>query len=555
MPTDFLDELHRRANLASSEPRGWLITAANYGCTLSRENAAGSTTVARLAVRFQLNVLSPNVRVRLPFVRRQVDVVPDSADLDGEPIDLGWSAAGDELICDIFEPGAYELEFQLSPMLNDAAANALSCSIPKVAAATVDVWLPAEDVAVEIPDAAGERRMLDGGRRLSTRLGPVDTLKLRWPEQAAVAPVAEVEELLWLKVRPGSVVLDVMLKLNVTSGVLRQLEFAADRRLRLVPGAANATERAAPGQPDLSDAPQTTLLDLDQPLTGPASLRLSFFLSGASGVGSIRLPTFHTLHARPMRRWLAVTVDSGLEYETLGAEQLDALSAADFADEWGDADLALRDALAYRLNSAESAWSLATRSREPQTTVKETLSLSFQGAHAVVRYDAQLMTSAGFVFQHRLLVPPEIAIERIALEEEGVDRVSYWARGAPGVVSVFLNRRLTGAQQLTLTGRMPVRANGRVSVPLITMEPGLAPVTIEQAEVLSRTVYFYRQPTVRIALEDAEGLAPLPDAPPDSIRGRRGRLVFARTAERDYSGTIVVSPNDYKLRDVEQITS
>lgn len=553
VPTDFLDELRRRASQAGNEPRGWLITSAKYECQLARETLEAPISVTAFTARFKFEVLSPNSRLRLPFVNRQVKLAAEGAKLDGQPIKITWSETGEEIMYDVIEPGLYELELSLRPVLGDTAeTRELKLSIPKVALATLDVSLPAEGLAVELPGIDGEQRVLEGGRKLSANLGPLDVLTLRWPRPSA-APMAEVEELLWLKVRPGSVVLDVALKLNVSGGPLREVRFTADRRLRLVPGAITAKELPASDASETSDAPQSVELDLEQPLSGQGAVRLSFLMTGASGVGNLRLPSFHTQNARVVRRWLAVTVDPGLEYETHDAERLEALPAADFAAQWGGATLG--DSLTYRLPEEETAWSLATRSREPQTAVKESLSLSFQRMHALVLYEAQLTTSDGYVFQHRLWVPPDIEIEDVALEEEGVNRVSHWARSERGVVSVFLDRRLTGAQRLTLTGRVPVRASGRLALPKVGFEPDDQAVTIERTTVLSRVVRLYRQPTVEIALEDAAGLSPLSDPLPELFDSRLGRLVVAQAAAADYSGNVSVTANRCRVHDLEQLTS
>jgi hypothetical protein len=563
VPTDFLDELRRRASSAAAEPSGWLIRSAAYQCALGREKADSPIGVKEFIVRYDLHLLSAEASVRIPAVRTEADLLTDSATVDGQPIELRWSDEGDALICDLAEPGVFQLEFRLAPVVAEAAETCgISVSVPKVAAATLDVLLPEGLSTVDIPGVKGELTVLDGGRRLAAQLGPIETMTIRWPMQAAMPPAAEAEELLWLKVRPGSVVLDVELNLNVTGGALRQIEFAADRRLRLLPGGLAAKERQLPLDADVADAPQITQLELERPLTGPLSLRLSFFMTGASGVGSIHLPVFHTINARVVRRWLAVTVDAGLEYEARDAEQLEALPATEFAAKWGNADAAvLRDALVYRLDGAEVSWNLATRSREPQTTVKESLSLSFQRRTALVRYDAQLLTTAGFIFQHRLQVPPEVEIERITvqevgatLEEEGIDRVARWARGEPGIVTVFLNRRITGAQQLAIRGRLPVPANGRVNLPAISLESGNSAATIERAEVLLRTVDLYRQPGAEIVLRDAQGLSPAAELAPEPLNRSLGRRVLSRLAEETFSGTVLVTANQPQITGVEQFT-
>lgn len=552
VPSDFLDELRRRANLAAAEPRGWLVTAANYECTLTGDDRIG---VSGFKARYDLQVFSADTRISIPASRRRSVLIVDSALLDGRPIDLDWDDEGEVLNCDVVEPGRYSLEFRLEPVVDDDAdTSGFRMVVPQVAASTLDVVLPPKLDTVTVPGALGETTISDEGRRISARLGPIGAVVVRWPTAMPAATEADVEELLWLKVGPGSVVLDVTLNFNLTRGALRQIEFAADRRLRLLPDSHFLRERTLPADTDAPNASQITQLELDRPVTDPFSQRLSFFLSGTSGVGNIHLPHFRTLNGRLVRRWLAVSVDSGLEYETRDAEQLNILPAADFAAKWGDADPSLHDALVYRLGPADTTWSLATRSREPQTTVKEVLALSFQPSSALVRYDAQLMTTAGFVFQHRLTVPPELQIERVKLEEDGVNRVARWARPEPGAVTLFLNRRVTGPQQLSVWGRLPVRANGRLSLPVVTLDPGQSAAGIERAAILERRIHLYRQPSAVVSLEDEVGLSQQVQAAPEQMSASFGRLVLSRTTDKVYSGTVKVAANAPSVSEAVQLT-
>lgn len=554
VPNDFLEELRRKASSASAEPRGWLISDATYQCTL---DGKGPISVREFIVRYTLHVMSSDAHVRIPARRSQSRLIVDSALLDGEPIELEWDQTGEAIECPIAEPGTFELEFRLDPRIEDNTPwRGFHLLVPSVAGATLDIQLPTADLALDIPSTLGNTVASGDRRHITCHLGPTDALIVQWPLEGAASPDADIEELLWLKVRPGSVVLDVKLNYNVTGGRLHQLEFAADRRLRLMPSGHSFKERIPPAASSSPDAEQLIQLELERPVTDQESLGLSFFVTGTSGVGNIRLPRFHAVNGRVIRRWLAVTVDAGLEYESRDAEQLDALPAADFAAKWGEADAAtLRDALVYRLLKSDTSWHLATRSREPQTTVKEALSLSLQRATALVRYDAQLMTTAGFVFQHRLRVPAELDIERVVLEEEGADRVTRWSHTEDGLVTIFLSPRVTGPQQLKLWGRLPVRANGRLSLPTITLDDRPSAANIERAEILERSVFVFRKPTVNVALEDAVGLSEIPQPPSEPITAELGRLVFARIAEKTYSGTVVVAANVPRLRQAMQITS
>ena len=555
LPLDFLDKLRRRASATLDEPRGWLLTGGAYECSLVRENAEELIGISDLRVHYDLHVISADAHVRLQFDRRQVELVADSAELDGQPIDLAWDENGTALFCDVADPGDYILEFKLGPMLNDGPDwRDFDLRVPPLASSTVSVVLPTDAVNVELPTSLGEVHLDREGRRLRANLGLTDRLTLRWPRQSAAQAQVEVEELLWLKIRPGSVVLDVDLNFQIDGGVLRQVEFAADRRLRLMPGGALGKEKTLPLDASAPDGLQLTQIELERPVADRLRTRLSFLLSGASGVGNARLPVFHTQNAHITRRWLAVTIDSPLEYEKHDVERLDPLPVADFAAAWHDADpAALRDALAFRLDGDDLSWSLATRSREPQTTAKETLALSFERSSALLRYNAQITTVGGFVFQHRLRVPADLQIKSVTFEEEETERPVRWARSDEQNLTVFLSRRASGSQQLTLTGRLPVRANGRLLLPSVSFETA-EPLSTERIQVAARTIQLYRQPEVQIALENVEGiderLAPIAEPAHTDL----GRLVFSGATEASYSGTVVVKPNQPRITDATQFT-
>lgn len=562
-PTAFLDELRHRADAATDRPRGYLVSDARYHCDLAYDDDTGRLEIAGFIARYQLHALAPNVHVPLALRRETTGLLADSATLDGLPIEPRWSTNGQALICDLMEPGSYQLELHLLPPTADLGeVTALDLPVPTEASAALEVSLPADLPGVAVFGARGATRRSADGRQLAVGLGPVSRLSLRWPQQSAPAtPEAEVEELLWLNVRPGSVVLDARFNYRVTSGTLRQVEFLADRRLRYVPSGSATPGKVEllPGDSELPGSPQTIRIRLDEPISDHGSLHLSLLLTESSGVGNLRLPNFRAASARSTKRWLAVTVNPGLEYDIRNDGQLERLTPNDFAMAWGgERDLAaLADALAYRLPATETDWNLATRPREPQTTVKETLSLSFDRDRVHVQYDGELMTTAGYVFQHRLRVPPGLEIELVSLSdaEGGADRVSRWSRDAQSIVSVFLSSPMTGSQRLELRGRLALVPGGAAALPVVALEACDPRATIEQVETLARAVDIYRQPAVSVTLAGMTGLEPADERPDKPSDDRWGRLVASFRAEREFAANVQVTPNVPRIKYAEQVTS
>jgi hypothetical protein len=552
IPQVFRAELRERAMAATGEPRGWLLRDANYRARLGRGDGEARVEVSDFTVQYRLHVFSANTRVRLPISRLRAGLSPDSAVLDGQPVELEWEDGGQALLCDISEPGSYQLEFKLLPVITASLEHdSLELSLPSLPAATLTLDLPDDLTGVEISGALGPVTWSADRASATAKLGPTSRLAVRWPQTIGGAqPNVEVEELLWLKVRPGSVVVDAMLQYQVSGGQVRQVELAADPRLRLIPPAPDspiAQYRTSFDASDMADNPQTIQLDLSQPLTDQLSLPLSLLLTETSGIGNLRLPLLKVLGAHSRRRWLAVSVDSGLEVAVRNDENLERVDAADFSNKWGKTDL--QPLLAYRLPPGDSPWNLATRPRQPHTTVKQVLALSFQRGGALVDYDAELMTTAGYCFQHRLLVPPALEIDSISLQaDDGAERLQRWARDDEGMANVFLSARTTGPQRLSVRGRLTTPDNGAFSLPAIHIEGG---DPLPQEDV----VRVFRQPAVLVSLADLKGLAEIAGPSGEDQPEDFGRPVASfAAAARDFSAMVSVSANE-PLVDRVQVTS
>ena len=151
--------------------------------------------------------------------------------------------------------------------------------------------------------------------RLVVALGSTDQLQVRQTDRPTVAGDAQnldVQQVLALRLQPGSVVLDCLLNFKVVVGRVREIELATDPRLAILPlkGDPSAIARVTTVSGDV----QRVRLELARPVAGKLSLSVSFLLKEASGVGAYRLPFLDVIGARTTKRWLAVWVDPALEY-------------------------------------------------------------------------------------------------------------------------------------------------------------------------------------------------------------------------------------------------
>ncbi len=201
-------------------------------------------------------------------------------------------------------------------------------------------------------------------------LGASDRLAVRWPHSlnSRADATFDVEELIWLKVRPGSVVLDTRLNLKVIAGQLAELELVADPRLRLLPlaGANWRLNEARTLADEITGSAEARSMRFapTAPVGEETTFQGSFLLTGTSALGNLRVPRLEVLGARSSKVWLAVTVDPSLEYDPQAGEHLEAVAPPNFLSHWGPGHSRRNSRSSSRAAKAIGAWPRAPASRE-----------------------------------------------------------------------------------------------------------------------------------------------------------------------------------------------
>ncbi|MFH1923568.1 MAG: hypothetical protein ABIP48_27225 [Planctomycetota bacterium] len=545
VPEALFKELDRLAGGATEASQGWLVRGATYRGTLVWQPAPERLVLGEFKATFEVEVLGSSASVRIPFGGEGPNRLADGALLDGRPAQPEWQQGA--LLLNVAEPGQHLLSLTLTPSLHaEDTSSGFDLTIPRLATSRLELTLPADAPVIDVPSAAGSIRQDREADppRLEAELGPTDKLSVRWQQgggswqRGPAGRVPDVEELLWLKVKPGSVVLDARFRLSGVEGGVRELHLAADPRLRLRP-----VEGA---QVHVTAGPvQSIRLVFSEPLADQGILEASFLLSEASGIGNLRLPHVEVLGAHRTKRWMAVWVDPSLEAEEAAAGLLENVGVPEFKEAWGDAPVLPRSA--YNLPSGEPSWSMATQPREPHTMVDQSLALGFTPKEAQVHFDARLNTTPGYRFQYRLLAPPELEIESVSLHQGDVDRVYRWSQAADGTITLFLTRAVSGEQALSLRAHLPTPARGKLPLPT---------VDVEGAESQSSVIQVFREPEVQVHVSNLAGLAEAEPPLADESRAALGRLVgrFDADGTGPAKATLTLSPNRPKIR-AEQITS
>lgn len=540
VPEGFYKELHRRAGVVPEEPRGWLLTGAAYHGTLAWQGTPERLVPGELKARLELLVFNAATRVRLRLGGQGANLLPEGASLDGRMIQPEWEEEGNVLALDVANPGRYQLELSLRPTPQAGEeSNGFELSIPPLATSQLELSVPPNAPPIEVPSALGAVVQEADPPRVVAALGPSPRLSVRWhdrPGQGAAGSKMDVEELLWLKVQPDAVVLDVRLKVRVLEGRVQALRLAADPRLRLLPvqGVQPAVEDGRTSSGPL----HMIVLSLARPVSDQLELALSFLLTDTSGIGNLGLPRCEVLDARTTKRWLAVWVDPSLQHAQQMAAGMETLAVPAFAAAWGPAPL--QPSFAFNLTSAEPSWRLTTRPRQARTTAVWTLAASFDLQVAHLHLDAHLKTSGGYNFQYRISAPVELEVEAVSVRAESSERVARWSRARDGMLTVFLAAPVTGEHRLSVQGRMPIGLRARVPLPT---------VGIEGAEVESAAVHLFRKPAVMVSVQGARGLTKIDSPVTGQAATVPGRWVssFQVKGGEPIEASVVVSPNHPKI--------
>ena len=535
LPKGFYDALRRREANQTGRPRQWLLRSAKYRGALHWQDGK-PTRLEHLRVEIELWTFTADTAVQVAIRRDLVDPTAESASLGEEPVRLRWNAAGDVATFDVRQAGRHQLSVSLRPRVqHDEAADVsrFDMAIPELASSVVEIDVPSQISSIDAPSALGAVRYdkTKDKSQFTATLGATDRLKIRWssrPPRDPTPPQFNVEQLVWLTVRPNSVMVEAKFHIEVTKGRLRTFQIDVDERLRLLPS--GGSQWPIKNVTFHEGQRSSIRLELDRPVHEKVDIHVKFLLTGASGVGELREPTLDVVGARSLRRWLAVSVDPGLKFAagTIGRD-VRSIAPDDFLAKWGDQKTSPQ--LAYQMPAGEAPWSLKTSPEAPRTTADETLIVSLRHRGARLRYSALLSSEGGARFQYRVQVPRQMTVDRLLVQQAGVDRPSRWTDDGRGGLVVFLIGPVAGSQQLLVEGHMETPSQGEWNIPSIHVEGNdvFAKGDVD-IQVASRRIGIYRRPGVLVKIDHAAGVnqlkqAPASPMPPPEGKQDPGRLV------------------------------
>jgi len=487
LPEAFYKELFRpRAQSNMVAP--WLITAAAYQGELVRDTNTGLLNISHLRAKYKLLVLEQNTPLKLPFGKDGPSGLM-SAVLDGRAVEPLREA--DALLLGVADAGEHLLELCWQPRVrrNENFAS-MELNVPPVHAARLELSLPSEAPAVEVPSAFGGLNVEALAGRLTAELGPTDRLVVRWPVRSSGLETGEleVEQLTWLKLRPGSVALEVKFKLSVVSGTINRLRLALDPRLRLLP--LKGDNPPTVHVDSESGQARVLVFQWPQPIAHQTVLEATLLLSGTSGIGKLRPPRIEVLDGHTKTHLLAVSVDSALECEQQPAAN-PTETIENFLRAWGPTNDVPQST--YRMRTDLPAMLFSCRPRQPQAVAEQTLDLYFERQRISFRFHVDVSLVSGYLFHYVVSAPQALHLEKASVQEEQIERLSYWARDEQGRLTLFLTGPASGRQQIELTGSLPIDGNEKQPLPTISLLG---------CEIRSAVVRIFRRSGVSLKLVD-----------------------------------------------------
>jgi len=551
VPEPFYQYLRRRTQSSLPTASRWQIGQALYRGELTWNSMANQWEIPRLNVVWQWEVKGKLAQVRLPMAREKFVLIPGTWTVEGQPIEPQWNEEGTLLVFAVpASAPTVRIEGQIRPpALQQGDLQGVDLAIPPVPEARLELLLPSEAPEISLSGALGiVKRLPNPTPRLAAELGPTEQVSLRWPSGGRPSgPTAspEVEQLLWLRLQPGAVLLDVRFRVRFPQSSLgpARLRVMAENRLHLLRGQQGEENKKI----EIHSAPGGQIIQFSLPISGQnpeGVVGARFLLSEIPGLGNVRLPKLEPLEVRVQKRWLAVSVDSSLEYPEPSPNRPELVPVEEFLNLWGDADLPPQ--WVENLPVSGSAWSLATRPRIPNTSAEQTLALGYGEKTIRVWYEARLTTTSGASFQHRLQAPQDLQIETVAILQDNTPLPVRWERSPEGKWTLFSQSPLRGRYELRIAGLLPNTLSQRRPLPY---------VEIEGAETEWAVLELFRQPEVLLRLAKSEGLNEIAPPQPSEAKAHLGRPFqsFAVDPRQIAEAEIQVLPNR-PLCKVQQIT-
>ena len=488
---EFYDRLHRLSDAGQTALPDWLLATAHYQLPAAPRLEGPAPSIDEIVAQFDLETFRAKVEIELPFDRKQIHLLEGRGRLDGELVVPTWREDGGALRFVVASPGRHRLELAFgAPAATTGEAVVLDLGIPAIVHSVVTTPPSSQAPPTIVSAQGGELAASVPGAR-QTALGASNRLTVHWLDDKPAPARVEVDQLIWWKLRPGSIIARGRFRFRPIGGALDRVRIEFDPRLRLVPGSIVP----ASGSIKMEEGPRHVAeITLTEKADAEFTLDAMWQWKDASTVGNFSLPQITAHGDRTMRSWTAISVDPSLSM-SLPSGARASVPAEEFLVAWNEPDAAPDTALDDLAATGSRSFMLVPAASQPSVAAVASWSLDSQRAR--VQFEARLAGVPDIRFQHLLDLPPSLKVTRVALSSNDVPLAHRWIQQPNGKLIVTLLDKPAPEQLLVVEGTVgPVRNRPRLPLPLIDLQ---------QAEVTSHQMRIYRAADVRVRVLDATG--------------------------------------------------
>lgn len=470
VPERFWKSLERRT-AKNNSALSVLIRSAEYAVDLAHDALRTNYLVTHVGAKWRVETLRNQVELSLPFNPFSESTL--AVLLDGRPVDVVRSDNGATLSIAIDTAGAHEVEAFARPTTVAAVASSrFAMAVPRVLDTTVKVGAPPELTGLTVAEAVEPPTSSPDRRTTLFRATPSDALTLSWEGSPAGGDQVGFEQLEYWRIRPGSVTVDVKYRLASKAAGAREVTLYGDPRLqwltRRTGDERDTTVVAAPVVVDQATVGQRLRLSRASLNEADDVIEASFLLSGATGIGRMRLPELRIDGAAAKRRLIAVAIDAGLDFTFSGSKGFTTLAIPEFERSWGGPTSLPQGAFEYQ--GPTDDWGVALRSKTPKSEATSTQTLVCGVKRIEIIYDATVTVAGDGLSHHEIAVPPTVDVDAVSIvDADGEEQLLRWSRDDAASVVAFLRAPIRGEHRINLKGRLPVPPTRRLPLPMITV--------------------------------------------------------------------------------------
>ncbi|HEY2881234.1 MAG TPA: hypothetical protein VGJ15_02345, partial [Pirellulales bacterium] len=516
LPERLRDILLRDYSAQTLAPPEYLICRAAYFAGAA--NTAGNETIAGGSWQavFEIESLAEHAQFQTPIGFAGSMLVPDGIAVDGKPAAMHSIETKQMGAIELLGFGKHRVEIQFRPVLNNGR---VEFAIPK--AANSLVMLPsasgftpkltsalADDLPLEAEPASSGNGNSTAGDAEPTQptqtkpskywLGPAERISLNAVPLAANPSAAisdrppqfSVDQLTWFHVLPNSVEAEMRLHLKVQSGRLTSLRLAIDPRWQPIRLSENSIDGAELHHVD--DAGIATI-EFAKPIAGSATLDIALQMPEASGIGQWRLNCSTVLGTETVHRWCALNVDSPLAFRETLQPGAKTILTSQFLQQWRPRTaVEMKPQLAWQPAPTGLSDTVATWPNDPHCFARYQLAVTAGLNETAFRWLADIGPCDQPQFQYRILVPPELVVDQVVVQNQKSEIPCRWSHSEPGILTVFLATPAIDSLQLQIDGRMAHGSSAKLSISAIRLEnaqnEGFRAFVLRHSEVLVDTV-------------------------------------------------------------------